>query len=94
VALFGGVVSVRFFQPGKLAQDHYLIKAWKPVLKPLKIIAEGTQCSGGPRSIRFHKRTPEVFLNESASDSIDVHDCAPAIFLGNPDSIIDIHARV
>jgi hypothetical protein len=72
-ASFGAVVSIGFFQPFELADDGDLFQIRKATLKPLKIIAKCAQGSDGSRSVPFHQGAPQVFLDESASDSVDVH---------------------
>jgi hypothetical protein len=73
------LAGVGFFQSGELAHDGKLIHVGKPVLKPLKIIAEGAKGSHSSLFIRFQKGAPEVVLDESASYNLDVHESDSAV---------------
>lgn len=71
-----------------MTHDRRFFQIWKAALKPLKIIAKCSESSGGSFSVLFLKGAPQVVLDESASDSIDVHVQRSVILLGIPDSKI------
>ena len=79
---------MRLLQHGELARDHQLFQLWESILKPLKIIAECAQSSRGPLFVLLLECAPEVILDKSASDSIEVHVAALSETLVRiPDSI-------
>jgi hypothetical protein len=80
------LTGIRIFQAGELTHDGQLFELGKAVLKPLKIIAEGAKSTHGPFSVLLEKGAPEVVLDESASDCIDVHVANSAILVRTSNS--------
>jgi hypothetical protein len=74
------------FEAGELVHNREPFEVREAVRKPLKVIAEGPQSSRSPLFVRFLKGAPQVILDKSASDNIDVHRQHSSPLCSIPDS--------